>query len=170
MSEKKAKRHNAGVRGARTRKKNAHDAALLAQVATKEGSGTGSKTRLPPFALWPSVLGRRRQVPLLKGKPSAGEVVAVSAIVALDQSVETTSKGTDGAPLGRAWVSDSFFLGRMTIAEALSLDGESIKRRYEAAIGERRRGKAQRIVALVREKTAEERTRDDARKDRRARD
>jgi hypothetical protein len=83
--------------------------------------------------------------PLLPG--TVGEVVDVSAIVALDQSIETTSKG-GGI---KAWVSDRFYVGKMTVAEALSLDAEELLARYQAAVS-RFRGKAVRVLGLVRPK------------------
>lgn len=153
-------RSERSFRGWATRRANEAEAAKV-EAAKEPGKGTGSKTRFPAYALWPSPIargtkkGRKKgtkgtHVPLLRGKPSAGEWVEVSAILALDQSIESTSSHKQGGP--KPWVSDRFYLGRMTIADALSMDAESILARYAAAMGNRHRGKATKILALVRKR------------------
>ena len=143
----KAEYRRRAAKAAKTRAKNKRAKAKRA-AARKPGKGTGSKTRLPPVALWSSP-NRSKSLPLLAGKPSAGETFEVVAILAMDQSVSTTSKGGEE---GAKWISDRFFLGKMTIAEALSMDAETILGRYRAAWGSKRRGKATRVLALLRPK------------------
>lgn len=139
----------AAKKGWKTRRKNTRKAKRLAKASTPS-RGTGSKTRLPSALLWPATPTIRALHRALL--PSRGnELVEVSAIVGLDQTIESTYP--KDSPTKETWRSDRLFLGKMRIFDALALTAEEILERYQAAIGPRR-GKAVRVLGLVRRKSA----------------